>query len=228
MSDLLVVEIEGTTLEVGIVIPPEPVDVPVDSVNGEIGAVVLDAADVGADATGTAASAVSAHEAAGDPHPQYLQSAPVTSVNAETGAVVLDAADVGADAAGTAASAVSAHEASGDPHPQYVQTTGTPAVGQVVYFNADGTISGDADLKFDTATDRLLTKALGNATREVITIDPTTGNMGIRQTSPVTMLHIGDGAANVFIRIEGGGNNNRRWNIIAESGGNIFSILMCS
>lgn len=42
------------------------------SVNGQVGAVTLGAADVGADATGTAATAVTSHEAAGDPHPQYL------------------------------------------------------------------------------------------------------------------------------------------------------------
>ena len=49
---------------------------PVQSVNGDTGAVVLDAADVGADPAGTgaseAASAVSTHEAAGDPHPGYV------------------------------------------------------------------------------------------------------------------------------------------------------------
>lgn len=44
----------------------------VDSVNGQTGVVVLDAADVGADATGTAATAVAAHVAAADPHTQYL------------------------------------------------------------------------------------------------------------------------------------------------------------
>lgn len=43
----------------------------VDSVNGETGAVVLDATDVGADATGTAAAQVASHVAAGDPHTQY-------------------------------------------------------------------------------------------------------------------------------------------------------------
>lgn len=44
----------------------------VDSVNGQTGVVVLDAADVGADAAGTAAAAVAAHTALSDPHPQYL------------------------------------------------------------------------------------------------------------------------------------------------------------
>lgn len=45
---------------------------PVQSVNGETGAVVLSAADVGADVAGAAAAAIGAHEAALDPHPQYL------------------------------------------------------------------------------------------------------------------------------------------------------------
>lgn len=45
---------------------------PVQSVNSQTGTVVLDAGDVGADAAGTAASAVVAHEALSDPHPQYL------------------------------------------------------------------------------------------------------------------------------------------------------------
>jgi hypothetical protein len=98
---------------------------PVQQVNGKTGVVILNAADVSADPAGTAATAVSNHEAAGDPHPQYTTAAeasaaaPVQSVNAQTGVVVLDAADVGADPSGTAAAAVSAHEAASDPHPGY-------------------------------------------------------------------------------------------------------------
>lgn len=79
-----------------------PPAAPVVSVNGELGAVVLDAADVGADPAGTAAAAVAAHEAAVDPHPTYTTAAeaaaaaPVQSVAGRTGAVTLsldDAAD---------------------------------------------------------------------------------------------------------------------------------------
>jgi hypothetical protein len=44
---------------------------PVQTVNDQTGTVVLDAADVGADPSGTAAAAVGAHEEALDPHPQY-------------------------------------------------------------------------------------------------------------------------------------------------------------
>ncbi len=43
----------------------------VTSVNGKVGDVVLDAADVGADATGAASSAVATHVSLSDPHTQY-------------------------------------------------------------------------------------------------------------------------------------------------------------
>lgn len=71
----------------------------VSSVNGETGTVSLSASDVGADPSGTATSAISAHEAASDPHPGYLTTA--------EGAAAFDA--IGA-AASAAASAVSAHQ----------------------------------------------------------------------------------------------------------------------
>lgn len=44
---------------------------PVQTVNSEIGDVVLDASDVGADPTGTATSEIVAHEAEADPHANY-------------------------------------------------------------------------------------------------------------------------------------------------------------
>lgn len=45
---------------------------PVQSVNGEVGEVVLTAGNVGADPEGTAAATMAAHTADADPHPQYL------------------------------------------------------------------------------------------------------------------------------------------------------------
>lgn len=59
------------------------------------------AAQVGADPAGTASAAVTAHESAADPHPQYTTTAeaaaaaPVQSVAGKTGAVTLAKADVG-------------------------------------------------------------------------------------------------------------------------------------
>lgn len=67
--------------------------------------------DVGAEPAG----AVEAHEAAGDPHPQYLQGGSFATV-ATTG----EYSDLlNTPAAGEAAGAVAAHEAAGDPHAQY-------------------------------------------------------------------------------------------------------------
>lgn len=87
---------------------------PIDSVAGNI-VVFLDTtghalADSGFapddfDPAGAADAAVAAHEAAPDPHPQYL-------VQAE--------ADVLYDPLGAAAAAVADHEAAPDPHPQYM------------------------------------------------------------------------------------------------------------
>lgn len=130
----------------------------VSSVNGQIGHVVLDAADVGADPAGTgasaAAAAVAAHVGAADPHTQYTTAAeaaaaaPVQSVNGEAGAVVLSATDVGADAAGAAAAAVAAHVADTTPHDVITQVDRfgfdtaaglTAGVGEMVWNAADGT-----------------------------------------------------------------------------------------
>lgn len=81
---------------------------PVSSVNGQEGDVVLNAADVGADAAGSAAAAVVAHEAAADPHPGYLTQAEADGLYA---------------ASGSGSSAVATHEAAADPHPQYLTQT---------------------------------------------------------------------------------------------------------
>lgn len=110
---------------------------PVQSVNAQVGPVVLGAADVGADPSGTATAAVAAHVAAADPHPQYTNAAeaaaaaPVQSVNALTGAVVLNAASVGADPSGTATTAVANHVAAADPHPQYLTVAEVAALGLI-------------------------------------------------------------------------------------------------
>lgn len=117
---------------------------PVESVNGQTGAVSLNAASVGADPAGTATAVVAAHAALADPHTQYTTAAeaaaaaPVQSVNGQTGAVVLGAAAVGAESAGaaaaagaaavasanaTSAAALAAHEAAANPHPQYGRST---------------------------------------------------------------------------------------------------------
>jgi len=78
----------------------------------------------GKESTGVAAALVTAHEAAPDPHPQYLTSA-------EADVLFLTPAEGNAayDALGAAVAVVVAHEAAGDPHPQYL----TPAEGNAAY-----------------------------------------------------------------------------------------------
>jgi hypothetical protein len=71
------------------------------------------------DPAGTAASAVSTHEAASDPHPTYLTSTEGNAAYAATG----HAHSGVYDPAGTAASAISTHESAADPHPTYLTST---------------------------------------------------------------------------------------------------------
>jgi len=65
------------------------------------------AAQVGADPTGTAATAVATHEGLPDPHPQYTTAveaaaaAPVQSVNGQTGAVVVAGPDANVEILGS-------------------------------------------------------------------------------------------------------------------------------
>ncbi len=98
---------EDIAVAVDAYLTANPVAAPVQSVNGELGEVVLDAADVGADPAGTAAAAVAAHAGAADPHPTYTTAAeaaaaaPVQSVAGRTGAVVLAVADVSGAVAST-------------------------------------------------------------------------------------------------------------------------------
>lgn len=77
-----------------------PVQAPVTSVNSKIGAVVLDASDVGAyekPNTGIPKTDLSSDvQASLNRADTALQSAPVASVNSKTGAVTLNASDVGA------------------------------------------------------------------------------------------------------------------------------------
>lgn len=112
---------------------------------------------IDADPAGTAASAVSAHEAATDPHPQYTTAAeaaaaaPVQSVNGKDGAVVLTAEDVGADPTGTAAQAVADHEAKG------------PLAHALATVEASG---------FMSAADKVKVDALKSAANENVGTDP--------------------------------------------------------
>ena len=96
----------------------------VDSVNGKTGIVVLSPEDLGADSAGAASAVIVQHEAAADPHPQYL-----TETEADAKYAPIGSGGTGGDPAGTAAALLSAHEAAADPHPQYL----TQSEGDVLY-----------------------------------------------------------------------------------------------
>lgn len=82
------------------------------------------------DPAGTASSAVSAHEAASDPHPTYLTATEGNAAYSATGhnhsGVYSETSHNHSgvyDPAGTSASAISTHEAASDPHPTYLTAT---------------------------------------------------------------------------------------------------------
>lgn len=91
------------------------------------------------DAAGTAASAVAAHVAAGDPHPVYL--------TASEG-----------NAAYEVAGAVAAHAAAGDPHPTYMTSAETLAV-KLDDFSAP---DDNTDLNASTSAHGLMPKGTGS------------------------------------------------------------------
>lgn len=108
----------------------------VQSVNGQTGAITLEAGDVGAEASG----AVSAHEAAGNPHNQYQQTSAKDQANGYAGldgsGLVPDAkipSTIARDTEVTAA--VSAHEAALDPHAQYTTAAEAAAAAPVQSVN---------------------------------------------------------------------------------------------
>lgn len=98
----------------------------VDSVNGQTGVVVLDAGDVGADPSGTAAAAVAgeastraADDSALDTRVDALELGLADETTTREDADDILAAAISGEASDRAA-ADSAHVAAGDPHPQYV------------------------------------------------------------------------------------------------------------
>lgn len=91
-----------TAAQLGLATPSDIPTVPVQSVNGKTGAVVLTASDVGAGTYSKPSGGIPKTDLATAVQTSLgkadtaLQSAPVTSVNSKTGAVVLTASDVGA------------------------------------------------------------------------------------------------------------------------------------
>lgn len=115
------------------------------------------AGEVGADASGTAASAVTAHVAASDPHPQYTTTseaaaaAPVQSVAGKTGAVSLVAADIGGlGTAATQATGAFATAAQGTKADSAIQP-GNAALSDAREWTAATVTQAEAEAGTDTA-----------------------------------------------------------------------------
>ena len=106
----------------------------VDSVNGKTGIVVLSPEDLGADSAGAASVVIAQHEAAADPHPQYL-----TETEADAKYALIGSGGTGGDPAGTAAALVAAHESAADPHPQYLTQSEGDALYQPIGSGGGGT-----------------------------------------------------------------------------------------
>ena len=106
----------------------------VDSVNGKTGIVVLSPEDLGADSAGAASAVITQHEAAADPHPQYL-----TETEADAKYALIGSGGTGGDPAGTAAALLAAHEVAADPHPQYLTQSEGDALYQPIGSGGVGT-----------------------------------------------------------------------------------------
>ena len=106
----------------------------VDSVNGKTGIVVLSPEDLGADSAGAASAVIVQHEAAADPHPQYL-----TETEADAKYAPIGSGGTGGDPAGTAEALLAAHEAAADPHPQYLTQSDGDALYQPIGSGGGGT-----------------------------------------------------------------------------------------
>ena len=210
----------------------------VESVNGETGAVVLDAADVGADPAGTAAAAVAAHAAATDPHPAYTTAdeaaaaAPVQSVAGRTGDVTLSSLDV-TDWAEAVQDAVAAMLVSG----ANVTLAYDDAAGKVTVTAA----GGDAEVMRDTIGAALvgingvtvtINDALDTITLAVagLTIAQVTGLQGaLDDKAPASHTHtpaqIGTGTPAAGTYVDGG---TGAWTALPAGGGGLVASFAVS
>jgi lysophospholipase L1-like esterase len=148
----------------------------VSSVNGQTGAVVLDADDVDADPEGTAAAAVTAHTGAADPHGDRTAAAAAlaaheadtTSVHGIADTAVLETqsgAQVKADAAQTAATSAAAADATSKVAAHEADTTAVHGIANTALLET----TAGAQAKADTAQAAAISTAAADATSKVST-----------------------------------------------------------
>ena len=124
----------------------------------------LTATDVGADATGTATSAVSNHNSDSDAHSSifaaYVKNTLKINNKALSSDISLTAADVGADSQGSASSAVSSHNSASDAHNTLfakkqdipLSASSLPTSGTALAANTIYTVSGVGTYAFTAPT----------------------------------------------------------------------------
>lgn len=148
----------------------------VSSVNGETGAVVLDAADVDADPEGTAAAAVTAHAGASDPHGDRAAAvaaiasheADTTSVHGISNTALLETqagAQAKADAAQSAATSTAAADATSKVAAHEADTTAVHGIANTALLET----STGAQSKADAAQATAVSTAAADATSKVST-----------------------------------------------------------
>ncbi|MGW4505706.1 SGNH/GDSL hydrolase family protein [Streptomyces sp. NPDC004436] len=148
----------------------------VSSVNGQAGAVVLDAEDVDADPEGTAAAAVTAHAGAADPHGDRAAAASAlaaheadtTSVHGISSTAVLETqsgAQAKADAAQAAATAAAAADAIAKVSTHEADTTSVHGIANTALLET----SAGAQSKADAAQAAAISAAASDATSKVST-----------------------------------------------------------
>lgn len=192
---------------------------PVQSVNGQIGNVVLDAADVGAAAT------VHTHTASQitDFNAAVAAAVPVQSVNGETGTVVLNAADVGAaatvhthtsasitdfnTAAAAAAPVQSVNGMTGAVSLTYADTGSAPTVhthtsASITDFNAAVNTVVDSNATVAAKLDDVVTSGTGTSLINSVATGTATLK-SITATNAVSLTDNGSGTLTVDVPIAG-------------------------
>ncbi|MEW1803215.1 SGNH/GDSL hydrolase family protein [Streptomyces virginiae] len=151
----------------------------VSSVNGMIGAVVLDADDVDADPEGTAAAAVAAHASATDPHGDRAAAASAlaaheadtTSVHGISNTATLET-QVGAQARADAAQAAAATDATNKVSAHEADTTTVHGIADTALLETTTGAQAKADSAQAAATSAAATDATTKVSTHIAAADP--------------------------------------------------------
>lgn len=199
MTRVITVTIEGRTTTVRSSDPARILNVgppgqdgegAVSSVNGQVGVVVLDAADVSADPTGTATAAIAAHLGAADPHTQYLTAAEGSAAfDAAGAATIAQAAAIAAAATDATTKANAAQSAATSAAATDATTKASSA--QAAAISAAAT---DATTKANTAQAAAIQRANHTGTQSADTLTDGTTNKAFLATERTKLSGIATSA----------------------------------